>query len=185
VTTDHPNRLAPVDEGELDDFQRELLVSTSSGPAASADNLYRTLVRNPGVFRRWTPFAGKLFAGKLPARDRELLILRTGWRTRAAYEWGQHVTLGQHAGLTDDEIERVKAGPDDERWTADDAALLRAADELHDTSALSDATWAALAAVYDERQLIEVIMVVGHYHMVSYLINGLGIQREPGVPGLD
>jgi 4-carboxymuconolactone decarboxylase len=185
VTAEPPTRLAPLDADQLDEFQRDLIAPTQSGPAGSADHLYRTLVRNPGLFRRWTPFAGKLLAGKLPGRDRELLILRTGWRCQAPYEWGQHVVLGRRAGLSDEEIERIKAGPDDERWTVGDAALIRAADELHDTSGLSDATWATLQAIYDERQLIEVLMVVGHYHMVSYLINGLGIQREPGVPGLD
>jgi 4-carboxymuconolactone decarboxylase len=177
-------RIAPLEADELDDVQRELLGPTRSGPADSADHLYRTLVRHPGLFRRWVPFAGKLLAGKLAGRYRELLILRTGWRCQAAYEWGQHVIIGRRAGLGVEEIERVKLGPDAAGWSAHDAALLRTADELHDTSRLSDATWAELAATYDHRQLVEILMVVGHYHMVSYVLNGLGIQREPGVPGL-
>jgi alkylhydroperoxidase family enzyme len=156
-----------------------------SGPAGSAQHLYRTLLRHPGLFRRWTPFAGKLLAGKLVARDRELLILRTGWRCQAAYEWGHHVSLGRDAGLSDQEIERVKDGPDAPGWSPHDAALLRVADELHDGARVTDATWATLASTYDERQLIEIPMLVGHYQMVSYLINTLGIQGESGLPGLD
>ena len=137
------------------------------------------------MFRKWSPFGGKLLAGKLPARQRELLILRTGWRCQAAYEWGQHVRVGLAAGLTDAEIERVKAGPDDAGWDPFDAVLLRAADELHDDACITDATWQALAARYDTQQLIEVPMVVGHYHMVAFTLNSLGVQREPGVVGLE
>ena len=112
-------------------------------------------MRHPGLFRKWLPFGGKLLAGKIPPRDRELLILRTGWRCGAEYEWGQHAVIGRAAGLTDDEIRRVQDGPDAPGWSAADATLLRAADELHDDSCITDATWDALAARYDERQLIE------------------------------
>src|SRR5439155_2015404 len=116
--------------------------------------------------------------------DRELLILRTAWHPQAAYEWGQHVAIAQNAGVTDDEIGRVPDGPDADGWDPFDAVLLRAADELHGDACLGDATWAALAERYDERQLIEVPMLVGHYHMVAFALNSLGVQREAGVPGL-
>ena len=175
-------RIPPLPEEERDEQARELLGGTMGGQAS---NIFDTLVRHPGLFRKWLPFGGKLLAGKLPARERELLILRTGWRCRADYEWGQHVGIGKAAGLTDEEIERVKAGPDDAGWDPFDATLLRAADELHDDACLTDATWGALAERYDERQLIEVPMVVGQYHLVSFTLNSLGVQREPGVPGFD
>ena len=149
-----------------------------------ASNIFDTLVRHPGLFRKWLPLGGKLLAGKLPARDRELLILRTAWHCRAAYEWGQHVKIAKSSGVTEDEIARVPAGPDDAGWSAFDRALLSAADELHDDACISDTTWAALAETYDERQLIEVPMLVGHYHMVAFALNSLGVQREEGVPDL-
>jgi alkylhydroperoxidase family enzyme len=144
-------------------------------------NIFRTLVRHPGLFRRWLPFGGKLLVGKLPARDRELMILRTGWNCHADYEWAQHVVIARRAGIGDDEIARIKDGPDAPGWEPWDATLLRAADELHGDSVLSDATWAALAANYDERQMIEVPMLIGHYHMVAYALNSLGVQVEPDV----
>src|SRR5204863_5459485 len=99
-----------------------------------------TLVRHPGLFARWVPFAGKLLAGKLPPRDRELLILRTGRRTHSEYEWGQHVLIGRASGLTDDEIRRIQDGPDAAGWSEADATLLRAADELHDDACISEKT---------------------------------------------
>ena len=89
------------------------------------------------------------------------------------------------SGVTHAEVDRVKAGPDDAGWDPFDAALLRAADELHDDGCITDATWAALAGRYSTQQMIEVPMVVGHYHLVGFTLNSLGVQREPGVVGFD
>jgi alkylhydroperoxidase family enzyme len=173
-------RIPPLAPEDMDDQAREL-VGEVGGDTRGAVNIFRTLVRHPGLFRRWLPFGGKLLVGKLPARDRELMILRTGWNCHADYEWAQHVVIARRTGITGDEIARIKEGPDAPGWEAWDAVLLRAADELHGDSILSDATWAALAEVYDERQLIEVPMLVGHYHMVAYALNSLGVQVEPDV----
>lgn len=175
-------RIPPLPKEERDEQQEELV---SGAMAGQATNIFDTLVRHPGLFRKWLPFGGKLLSGKLPPRERELVILRTGWRCQAEYEWGQHVVIGKAAGLTDEEVERIKAGPDDPAWEPFDATLLRTADELHDDACITDATWAALAERYDERQLIEVTMVVGQYHLVSFFLNSAGVQREPGVPGFD
>jgi len=177
-------RIPPITDKESDDEIKELLAGSGS-MAGPASNIFSTLVRHPGLFRKWMPYGGKLLAGgKLPARDRELLILRTAWNCRAAYEWGHHVTIGRAAGLTDEEIARVPRSPAAAGWSAFDAALLRAADELHADAVLSEASWTALAARYQERQLIEVPMVVGQYHMVAFLVNSLGVEPDPGSPPL-
>jgi 4-carboxymuconolactone decarboxylase len=175
-------RLAPLTTDEQDGIARELL-GEAGGAGGGATHIFTTLVRHPGLFRRWLPFGGKLLAGKLPARDRELLILRAGWNNRSAYEWAQHVRIARGAGLTRDEIERVRApeGADAPGWSAADALLVRAADELHADACLSDDTWAALAARYDEPQLVEVPMVVGHYTMLAFALNSLGVQVEDDV----
>ena len=146
-------------------------------------NIFGTLVRYPRLFRRWSQFGGVLLTGVLPPRERELLILRTGWNCQSDYEWGQHVRISRDLAMSDEEIERITQGPDAAGWDPFDATLLRAADELHADSRISDATWAELAARYDERQLIELVMLVGQYHLVSMTLNSLGIQREPGVEG--
>jgi len=170
-------RIPPLAEADRDDQARELLAQ-AGGPAAGATNIFATFVRHPGLFRKWMPFGGKLLAGKIPGRDRELLILRTGWNCGSAYEWAQHVRIARASGLGDDEIARVRRGPDAEGWAPFDALLLRAADELHADACVSDATWAALAERYDERQLIELPMLVGHYHLVAFTLNSLGVQVE-------
>jgi 4-carboxymuconolactone decarboxylase len=178
-----PARIPPLPPGDYDDEVRELLAGFDQSNLP-ASNIFTTLVRHRGLFRKWMPFGGKLLAGKLPARERELVILRTGWLCQSEYEWGQHVIIARRSGLTDEEIKRVKAGPDAPEWDASDATLLRATDELHAQARISDSIWAALAQRYDERQLIELPMLAGHYHMVAFTLNSLGVEREPGVPGL-
>ncbi len=176
-------RIPPLPEAERSEADLELLAQASA-PGSAASNIFTTLVRHRRLFRRWLPFGGVLLTGALPARDRELLILRTGWLCRSPYEWGQHAAIGRAVGLTDAEIRRVADGPDAEGWADWDALLLRAADELHGSHTLSDETWAALSTTYDHKQLIEVPMVVGHYHLVAMTLNTLGVEREPGVEGL-
>jgi len=94
-------RISPLPQDEHDEQTRELLagVRIAGAPDAPAANIFSTLVRHPGLFRHWLRFAGKLLSGQLPARDRELLILRTGWLCRAAYEWGQHKVIARAAGI--------------------------------------------------------------------------------------
>lgn len=182
--TDHPTtpRLAPLGPDERSPDQQELLDSLGRQTTL---NIFATLVRHPGLFRRWMPFGGKLLQGaKLAPRERELIILRTAWRCHASYEWGQHVAIGRTAGATDDEIKRVAQGPDAPGWSADDAALLRAVDELQDDHCISDATWAALSARLSEEQLIEVPMLSGHYAMLAGALNSLGVQTEGPLPAL-
>ena len=101
---------------------------------------------HPAILRRFmSPWAPQLLVkGSLPARERELLILRTGWNCQSEYEWGQHVAIGRAVGLTDVELARIKAGPDADGWSDGDAALLRAADELHAGSNITGETWARL-----------------------------------------
>jgi 4-carboxymuconolactone decarboxylase len=166
-------RIPPLPAAERDDRQQELL----DGMPGEL-NIFTTLVRHPRLFRRWSQFGGVLLTGLLPARDRELLILRTGHLADADYEVQQHVAIASAAGLSDDEIERVKAGHDAEGWDPFETALLRAVDELHRDHRISDATWAALAERYDERQLIEVCMTVGQYHLLAFTLNSLGVELE-------
>lgn len=165
-------RIPPLPPAERDERARELLAGVGSDL-----NIFTTLVRHPRLFRRWVAFGGVLLTGLLPARDRELLILRTAHRCGADYEWVQHVRIALDAGVSAEEVDRVAAGPG-AGWSDHDAALLRAVDELHDGQRIGEATWATLAATYDEAQLIEVCMVVGQYHMVAFTLNSLGVEVE-------
>jgi len=124
--------------------------------------------------------------GALPRRAYEMLALRASANCRSDFEWGHHAVYGRAAGLSDEEITRIVAGPDAPGWSDDDAMLLRAADELHADYADQRTTWAALAARHQPSQLVEIPLVVGHYMMLSMLANAAGVPVEPGdemIPG--
>lgn len=147
--------------------------------------IFTTLAHHPRLLKRWSAFGGALlFGGRLDDRDREILILRVGWLCDAPYEWGQHVIIGRQAGLSDDEIHAITRGSGDASWSDDDAALLRAAEELHADNRIGDETWSELSQRYDAQQLIEVCMVVGQYHLVAFTLNSLGVEPEPGLPAM-
>jgi len=145
-------------------------------------NIFGTLARHPKLLKRWLVF-GNHILGKstLTAHDRELLILRAGWRCRAPYEWGQHVAIARAAGVTDEEIERVAKGPDDPAWDPFDAALLRAVDELHDDACISLDTYRVLSERYDDQQMLDTVFTVGQYHLVSMALNTFRVERDDGV----
>jgi alkylhydroperoxidase family enzyme len=172
-------RVAPLADEQLDP---ELRVRFGNGPIL---NIFRTLANHPALAKRWLVFGNHVLAkSTLPARERELLILRIGWLCRAGYEWGQHVVIGKASGLTDEEIARIAEGPDAPGWGAPDRALLRAVDELHADAFVSDATWAELAGRFSTQQLMDLVFTVGQYNLVSMALNTFGVQPEPGLPKL-
>ena len=177
-----PPRIPPLPTAGREPRTEELLAGLRR-PDGSELNIFVTLAHHPRLLKRWSAFGGVLlYGGRLSPRDRELLILRTAWRCHAHYEWGQHVAIALDAGVTADEVDRIASGPAAEGWSVEDAALMRAADELHADSRIGDATWAELSTRYDEQQLIEVCMVVGNYHLVAFTLNSLGVEPEPGLP---
>lgn len=171
-------RVPPLSDEEMDPEVRSAL---GDGPML---NIFRTLAHHPKLMKRWLVFGNHVLAkSTLAPREREIAILRVGWLCRAEYEWGQHVEIGRSVGLSDEEIERISLGPDAPSWGERERALLKATDELHEDSFLSDATWQALSAYYDTQQLMDLIFTVGQYQLVSMALNSLGVQREAGVPG--
>ena len=180
-------RIPPLPPEEWSEDMRPLATFAASGEDVSLGdlNIFRTLAQHPDLFRSWAPFGGYLLTGgTLPFEERELLILRTGFNCRSPYEWGQHVRIALNGGMARETIDRVAEGPGAEGWSAREAALLRAADELHESARIWPGTWDALAAELDERQLIELCMLVGQYHLVAFMLNAVGVEPEPGLEPL-
>ena len=148
---------------------------TGGGPP----HVFTTLARHPGLFRRWLRFAGALMpGGRLPRPDTELLILRVAANCECEYEWLHHERIAGAAGLSAADVERVREGPDAAGWSERQAALLRAADELHAGRTISDPLWSELSALLDEPELIELCMLVGHYEMLATTIATLRVQPD-------
>jgi alkylhydroperoxidase family enzyme len=144
-----------------------------------------TVLRHPALFRAHTELAVIVMDGLLPARDRELAVLRTGWLCQAPFEWGGHVELGKRlAGMTTQEIEWVVIGSTAPGWGEHDRAVLRAVEEMLGDAMISDETWAVLAKSYDECQLLELPVLVGQYLGIAFLQNSLRVVLPEGYQGL-
>ena len=179
----HP-RIPPLPESEWTPEIRELLPRSSGVSGNSPLNIFTTLARHPGLFKRWMVFGTHvLFKSTLPHRERELVILRTGWLCKSEYEFGQHTRIGRDCGLTDEEIRRITIGSDAPGWSDVDRVLLRATDELHDRQMISDATWNELGSTWNERQIFDLVFAIGQYTLVSMFLNTIGVQLEAGAEG--
>jgi alkylhydroperoxidase family enzyme len=173
-------RIAPVPAENWTDEQREIVAPMlARGPVI---NIFRTMITHPVAAKAFLAWGGYILSRKstLPPREREIVILRTGFLCRSGYEWTQHVPIARRAGLTDDEIARIKVGADAPGWSEPDAALLRAADDLHREQFVTEPVWAELTRHFAERQRMDVVFTVGQYTQVSMLLNSFGVQLDEG-----
>ncbi len=177
-------RLAPLEPpfepGVAEQLERWMPGDPDSGVEPLA--LFRTLARHPELMSRMRPLgAGILgFRASVPMRMREVMIDRTCALAGAEYEWGVHAAaFGAAAGLDEQQLHSTAAGGHaDACWGPEETAVMRLAEELHETSAISDELWSALSDLFDETQIIELIVTAGWYHLISYLCNGLGVPLE-------
>ncbi|MGA1642688.1 MAG: carboxymuconolactone decarboxylase family protein [Ilumatobacteraceae bacterium] len=173
----------PVRGSSDDPRLSELFAKGLTGPEGDPLNIFGVLGNHPDMLKRWLVFATHVLSkNTLSSRDRELLILRTGWNCGSKYEWGQHVVIARECGIGDDEIESVKVGPTASSWSSHDRMLLTAADELHEHQTLSDHAWNGLTATYSTEQVLDVIATVGNYHLVAMFLNSTGVPLDAGVP---
>jgi alkylhydroperoxidase family enzyme len=178
----HITRIAPV-TNPSDEVNELFDKAKLRAPDGSPLNIFATVAHHPALLRRWLVFAAHVLAkNSLAPRDRELLILRTGWRCTSQYEFSQHALIALRCDITDDEVQRTKLAVDEGGWDGHDAALLNAVDELHDDACISDTTWETLAARLSDQQMLDVIFTVGNYHTVSFALNSCGVQLDDGVP---
>jgi alkylhydroperoxidase family enzyme len=177
-------------EGDAKSAYDDFAANGPSGtidPNTSLGALSEVLLYNPGVFRGNSALGNSLSSSlEIPARDREILTLRVAWRCRSSVEWSNHTPKAHKAGLTEAEIEQITVGPDAGGWTPREQAILRLVDELHDTSTVSDETWAQLTEHYQVNDLVALPMLVGQFHTVAYTFNMLGVpDPAPSRGGLD
>ena len=175
----HPRRLAPLPDEDWDDRARAAmtaLLPPERANARDAGNILATLVRHPDLTRAYLKFnAYLLIDSALPARPREVALLRIVHLRDCAYLWSHHVPLAQRAGLTAAEIDAIHHG---EVTNAQDRVVVRAADELNQNSTISDTTWAELGRHFDDRQRMDLVFTVGGYCLLAMAVNTFGIEDE-------
>jgi 4-carboxymuconolactone decarboxylase len=144
--------------------------------------LFRTLAVHGELAARMRPTGAAILGGtaRLAPRDREIVLHRTCALNGAEYEWGVHVVVfGRPLGLSDEQLASTAGGsPEDSCWDERDALLLRAADELHATSTLSDELFPRLTEHWRDDQILELVIVAGWYRLISYVVNAAGVEPE-------
>ena len=172
-------RIAPLSPPYSDEIQDAF--SKIMPPGQPPLNIFRTYARHPLMLKRVMHLGAALLSqGTLAPRDREIVLHRTCVRCGSAYEWGVHVAaFARPLGFTDAEIRATAVGAaDDPAWTPREQLLIRAADELHETSTLSDTLWEKLAKEWSVEQLIEIVCVAGLYHAIAFMTNACRIEGE-------
>jgi 4-carboxymuconolactone decarboxylase len=183
-------RLDPLPPDQWDERLTRLLAA-SGGGTEEPMHIFATLARNADLFWRWIGFGGALLvSGTLPPRLRELVILRTAYRFDGRYEWAQHIELAEREGVNPGELVALGGDLDPDlggspvEWSPLERAALAAVDETADDGAVSDATWSALARELDESKLIELLMLIGHYMMLTTVLRSLRVPLEPRAEAL-
>jgi alkylhydroperoxidase family enzyme len=172
-------RITPLDLNDLTEEQKALIAPIAArGPVL---NIFMTMARDPAAAKAFLAWGGYILSRQngLPAREREIVILRIGFLCKSGYEFTQHTRIGLNAGLSDDEIERIKRGAE-AGWSEADAALIRACDDLHANQFVTDAHWAGLGRFYDDKQKMDLVYTCGQYTQVSMLLNSFGVQLDEG-----
>ena len=121
----------------------------------------------------------------LPLRDREIVIGRTCARCRCEYEWGVHVAFfAERVGLSGEQVSSLAHGGACEPCWPDqrDRLLIQAADALHDSADIGDDLWRQLARVFSDEQLLDLMMLAGWYHAISFTANGARVALEDDAP---
>lgn len=155
-------------------------------PLEAIPEIMFTMCRWPDLWQKYMDLSIQIqgTASVLPVRDRKLAILRTGWLCQAPYEFGEHVKQSKRAGLTSEEIERIVIGSSAPEWNGHERAILRAAEELHEHTMVSDETWAQLARQLSDHQLVELLILIGQFAATAYFQNSLRLRLEAGNEGL-
>jgi AhpD family alkylhydroperoxidase len=174
-----PPRIAPGDRRDVGVINWAICRVLGVAGGTEVPNLFTTLGRHRRLMRGWLRFAGRLMpGGRLRRRETELVILRVAHRRSCAYEWEHHVRLGRRAGISAVELEGLQGDLEPAAWPPREAAILAAVDELHDDGDLAEATWEQLRGHLDEREAIELVLLVGHYEMLATAIGTLRIQPD-------
>jgi 4-carboxymuconolactone decarboxylase len=173
-------RLAPLDPPYDPEISRTL--ERMMPPGMPPLNLFRTVAHNPAILERFRSTGAYLLNfGTLSALDREIVIQRTCARCGCEYEWGVHaVFYGERVGLSAAQLDATAAsiGAADPVWSPEQELLITLVDSLHDRGSIGDALWERLAAQYSEAQLVELVALVGQYHLVSFMANAFGVELE-------
>jgi len=156
-------------------------------PGVPPIGLFRTFVRNLPMTTAMGSWGGYELSKRLSLtmRDREIVIDRTCARCRCEYEWGVHIAFfADRVGLTSAQISSITHGDaSDACWPDErDRVLIEATDALHDNADINDQLWSRVEQHLSDEQALDLFMLAGWYHAISYTANGARVEPEPRAP---
>ncbi len=182
ITPDQAPRIPRITSEDRTDAVREL-TQMFSGPGrlnVDENHVLNTLGQHPELAKPFLAFNRYLLmSSTLPARLRQIAILRVSWVRKARYVWSSHLRTSLRNGLSADDFEPVKVGQASPYWTGQERCILLATDKLMETSDLDDETWKALSAFLDRRQIMDFLFTVGTYVQLAMVLNAIRVEREP------
>jgi 4-carboxymuconolactone decarboxylase len=143
-------------------------------------NIFKMLANADSAVIAYLRFAGILLTElELDPKLRELAILLVAARTGAEYEWIQHVGIAKALGIGDQQISALERGDLRAACLDPDAQVLLAfVSEVLDGPRAEAETFAALSARFPPRQIVELLLVVGNYHMLARIMTALEIDLD-------
>ncbi len=190
----HPPRIAPLDRNQYAEqivsatTKLKNAVSCTDGPPIALEScpaMVATLLKHPDLWDRMSMLSAQVQSARarLPTRQRQLAIMRTVWLCGAPYQWGEHLARTRNAGVSDQEIEQIKEGARAGGWNPLDKAVMAAVEEFQADTFVSDDTWKVLAGQFDEQQLFELLVLIGQFTTVAFVLNSLRVPLEPNNKG--
>jgi alkylhydroperoxidase family enzyme len=192
LITDHPPRIPPSQDEAIVRAARQSMAKLTGRsddgadiPLANIPEMLLTVMCNGDLYEKVADVSLHLLRqGTLSPRDRELVVLRTTWLCQSPYNFGEHVRIAKREHISSEEIERATVGSSAPGWSDYDRALVKAAEELHGAAMISDDTWAVLQEHLSDKQLFELIVLVGQFTLVTYFQNTLRLRLSAGNQGL-
>lgn len=143
--------------------------------------LHRALVNSPKGARAFAALGQFIrYGSKLDPRLRELAILQVGWLARSPYEWSHHVKIGHDFGVSDADIHALIEESAGRPTQLDELTrtVLRAAREMTEQGAMTNASFAALQAALGHEQVVDLTLTIGFYNAVVRVLATLRIDVE-------
>jgi alkylhydroperoxidase family enzyme len=155
-------------------------------PGVPPIGLFRTFATNLAMTDAMADWGAYELSRRLSLsmREREILIDRTCARCGAEYEWGVHVLFfADRVGFSPEQVASLTHGSaDDPCWTSRERSLIRAADALHDAADIGDELWAELSEELTDQQILDLLILCGWYHAISYVARAARVELEPDAP---
>src|SRR5580658_8287252 len=173
-------RISYVEENDHPELA-ELIGKIRVGRRGALINVYKLLLHSPSLADIWLDFVSAArFKVELEGRLREIVIVRVAHLNRTTYVFKQHVPqLSAPEGLTDDECDALADWQNAQSFSARERAALAYTDAMTRDVAVPDAVFEALRPHFNERQIVELSVLIGLYNMHTRVFTALRIDPEP------